>query len=50
MKLSDTLLSVLAIRGGEMVKSIFGDKAKIKGSNGGDASSTNVLETNGKFH
>ena len=29
--LSDTLLSILAIRGGEMVQSIFGQKSKVKG-------------------
>ena len=49
-KLSDTLLSILATRGGEMVHSIFGSCEKV--ANGiSDASSTNGLEvSNGMVH
>jgi hypothetical protein len=44
-QLSDTLLSILATRGGEMVQSIFGRSEKV--ANGSHSSSTSGLELNG---
>lgn len=44
--LSDTLLSILAVRGGEMVRSLFGTKTHAKAN--GHASGTGMQALNGK--